>query len=365
MRAVICWTEIAGYTAACWRALAARPEVETSILAWPSNFSRTGTQFDRSLTAGLPVRFLEDHEQQDADLVAKLVLERRPDLVLMGGWAERPYRRLPFDRRLAAARMVLAMDTPWTASPRQRFARLKIGRYVDRLDGIFVPGERGVIFARHLRMPDDRIFRGMLGVDDALFAPVLRRRLAAGPWPRKFLYLGRYARKKGLDTMVAGYAQYRAAVTDANETAWPLACYGSGPDQAMLEGHAGVEVNGWAQPAEQPAVLARHGASVLTSHAEPWAVAVAEAMAAGLPAICTEAVGAAADLVRPYHNGLTVPTGDAAAVGRAMTWFHRHADRLPDMGRAARDFAAPYAADKWAERFVEMAHQLRDLPVRR
>jgi hypothetical protein len=48
-----------------------------------------------------------------------------------------------------------------------------------------------------------------------------------------------------------------------------------------------------------------------------------------------------------------------------MAWMHEHHARLAEMGRAAREFAAPYAAEKWAERFVEMADQLRRMAARR
>jgi glycosyltransferase involved in cell wall biosynthesis len=360
LRVVICWTEISGYTAACWRALAARAGMELRVLAWPSSFSRSGTQFQRDLMAGLPVRFLEDAEQQDVDLVARLVTEHRPDVVLMGGWAERPYRSLVWETGLEQSRIVLAMDSPWKGTLRQWFARVKIGGYIDRLDGIFVPGERGVVFAKHLRMPDARIFRGMLGFDYGQFEPVLKRRTEAG-WPKSFVYMGRYSREKGLDVLLAGYARYRQEMSEP----WPLNCYGSGPAEGMLQGNEGVTVHPWVQPADQPEALAGQGVFVLTSHSEPWAIAVGEAMASGLPVICTEAVGAVADLVRPYYNGLIVPTGDAAAIARALGWMHAHYDRLPEMGLAAQQFAAPYAAPRWAERFEAMAETLRDLPERR
>jgi glycosyltransferase involved in cell wall biosynthesis len=359
-RVVICWTEIAGYTAACWRELAARPGIELSILAWPSSFSRSGTQFQRELMAGLPVRLLEEHEQQNGPLIAQLATEPQPNILMMGGWAEKPYRDLVRHASLNNSRIVLAMDSPWNATFRQRFARVKIGRYIDRLDAIFVPGERGAVFAKHLGMPEVRIFRGMLGFDYPLFAPALAKR-AAAPWPRSFVYMGRYAAAKGLDVLTDGYARYRRAVSDP----WPLACYGSGPERHLLENHQGIVVNDWVQPADQPDVLARHGVFVLTSHTEPWAIAVAEAMAAGLPAICTEAVGASADLIRSYYNGLTVPTNDPAALARALKWMHEHHDRLPAMGRAAQSFAAPYSAAIWADRFIEMAMTLRALPARR
>lgn len=360
LRVAICWTEISGYTAACWRELAARPNVELSILAWPSNFSRSGTQFERSLMAGLPVKLLEPSEQQDIAVVAKLVAAHQPEILLMGGWAERPYRELVSNPALSNCRAVLAMDTPWKGTFRQRFARLKIGRYIDRLDGIFVPGQRGVRFARHLRMPADRIFTGMLGFDFRLFESILEKRLA-GPWPKRFIYLGRYSIEKALEVMSTAYADYRKSVNDP----WPLACFGSGAMQHLLENQPGIEVNGWAQPADQPDILARHGVSVLTSRTEAWGIAVAEAMASGLPVICTETVGAVPDLIKPEQNGLIARTNDAQSVAQAMKWMHAHYDRLPNMGRAARNSAAPYSAQNWAQRFEEMANRLQQLPPRR
>jgi glycosyltransferase involved in cell wall biosynthesis len=334
--------------------------VELLILAWPSNFSRSGTQFERSLMAGLPVRLLEQGEQQDSAAVAKQVTAHGPEILLMGGWAERPYRELVSNPALSQCRAVLAMDTPWKGTFRQRFARLKIGRYIDRLDGIFVPGERGVSFARHLRMPAERIFTGMLGFDYRLFESTLEKRLAE-PWPKRFIYLGRYSIEKALDVMTAGYAAYRKSVSDP----WPLACFGSGAMQHLLENQAGVEVGGWVQPADQPEILARHGVSILTSRTEAWGIAVAEAMASGLPVICTQTVGAAADLIRAEETGLVVPTNDSAAIARAMTWMHQHYERLPELGQAARAVAAPYSAENWARRFEDMAQRLRQMPLRR
>jgi glycosyltransferase involved in cell wall biosynthesis len=361
VRVVICWTEIAGYTAACWRELAARPGIDLLVLAWPSNLARSGTQFQRSILDGINVRLLEPHEQQDRPLVADLVAAHRPDVVLTGGWAERPYRDLIREPRLAASRLVLAMDTPWKGTLRQRLARLKIGRHIDRLDAIFVPGQRGQRFAQHLKMPDDRIFTGMLGFDYALFENTLDARLDAPPWPKRFIYLGRYSVEKALDVLTAAYGEYRKLVPDP----WPLACFGSGPMQHLLENKSGVEVNGWVQPAEQPAVLARHGVSILTSRTEAWGIAVAEAMAAGLPVLCTETVGAVPDLIRPERTGLTVPTNDTAAIARGMKWFHDHHDRLPTMGQFAKETAASYSAQNWAQRFIEMADAIRQKPVRR
>jgi glycosyltransferase involved in cell wall biosynthesis len=361
LRILICWTEISGYTAASWRELAARAGIELSILAWPSRSSRAAPQFQRSLLQGLDVRFLEPSEQQNLELIAQLVTEKNPQVLIMGGWAEKPYRRLVWNPSLANCRIILAMDSPWTGSLRQRLARLKIGRFIDRLDAIFVPGRRGQTFAKRLRMPDDRIFTGMYACDYNHFAPALDQRLAQGPWPKSFLYMGRYTAVKGLATLAAGYAQYRRAVPDP----WPLVCYGAGADRYLLENQQGITLNNWAQPAHQPQILARHAVFVLTSRYEPWAVAVAEAMAAGLPVIGTEAVGAAPDLITPKKNGLIIPTQNPRALATALQWMHDHHADLPAMGQAAQPAALPYSAPVWAQRVQEMTNVLSQMPARR
>ena len=90
----------------------------------------------------------------------------------------------------------------------------------------------------------------------------------------------------------------------------------------------------------------------MPSRYEPWGVAIAEAAAAGLPILCTEACGASVELVRPYYNGLIVPTDDAQSLADAMIWCHAHRDRLAEFGERGRSLAAAYSADVWAERWA-------------
>jgi glycosyltransferase involved in cell wall biosynthesis len=163
------------------------------------------------------------------------------------------------------------------------------------------------------------------------------------------LYVGRYVEEKAIDVLLGGYSQYRESV----ENPWPLACCGTGPMASAVAGAAGVTDLGFVQPAELPRILLAHGAFVFVSRFEPWGVALAEAMASGLPAICSEACGVSVELVRHLHNGLLVPTEDAGAVARGMGWMHEHYEELPEMGRRAREFAIPYSAECWARRWHE------------
>jgi glycosyltransferase involved in cell wall biosynthesis len=118
---------------------------------------------------------------------------------------------------------------------------------------------------------------------------------------------------------------------------------------------------GFVQPDGQPEILARHGVFVLASRFEPWGVAIAEACAAGLPVIHSEACGAAVELVRPYFNGVGVATENAAALTAAMRWCHDHHSELPEMGARSQPLAAAYSADAWADRWTQMFQELCDV----
>jgi glycosyltransferase involved in cell wall biosynthesis len=355
MRVAICWTEIHGYLTACWRELARVPGLELLIVAGKPGAVESTNGCSDEAWADLPCRLLGADELRDAGRVADLLAAFRPDVVVLNGWVIPAFVRLAFNPALASARFVLTMDTPREDTWRQRLARLKVGRYVDRMDRVVVPGERGWQFARHfLKVPEARLCRGLNAIAFDTFAPTYERRLARPEWPRGFVFVGRYVPDKGLDVLLAAYRIYREATPDS----WPLTCCGRGPLAGLLRQTPGAADLGFVQPAALPDVLVGQGASVLASRYEPWGQVVVEHAAAGLPVVCSEACGAAVELVRPYYNGLLAPTGDAAALARALAWMHRQHAELPEMGRRSRELAAPYSARLWARRWLEMCRGL-------
>jgi glycosyltransferase involved in cell wall biosynthesis len=82
---------------------------------------------------------------------------------------------------------------------------------------------------------------------------------------------------------------------------------------------------------------------------EPWGLVANEAMHQRLPVIATTAVGAAAGgLVRHERNGLVVPAGDAAALGRALRRLRDDAPLRARLGAAAAADAAAHTFAAWA-----------------
>src|SRR5688500_7287116 len=260
MRVFFCWTHISGYMAACWRALAQRPGVEVDVLAFRSGDKEANFRDD--VVAGLKVRLLDERERADASLIRSIVIDARPDVLVLPGWAYDAYRALAFDPALANAKRVMTMDTPFRGSMRQRLGRFKMASFFARLDRVMVPGERAWQLARVLGFDETKIRRGMYGVDHAALAPLHERRASQpGGWPKRFLFTGRYAEEKGVDVLLAAYAQYRKQVADP----WPLTCCGMGDLRSQLAGREGVEDLGFVQPADMHDVMTRSGVFVLAS----------------------------------------------------------------------------------------------------
>ena len=360
MRAVVCWGEITGYMAACWRELVKQSEVDLLVLASHSGTRNPNAPFDRQITDGIPCRLLDRNMLSDPGAIAEVVLSFKPDIVYVSGWDVSSYVRLAFHPRLAAAHFILGLDNPREDTWRQRLARFKIRRYLDRMDRVVVPGERSWQLARNLlKVPESKLRRGLYGIDyDAFSRACQLRQAETCGWPRRFLFAGRYEPVKGLDVLLSAYGAYRRRVRDP----WPLTCCGKGSLAPELSKVEGVENLGFVQPDELPAVLARHGVFVLPSRREPWGAVLAEAGAAELPIVCTESCGAAVEIVRPYFNGLIIPTGDVDAMTEALCWMHEHQHDLPAMGRRSRQLAEPYSAQMWVVRWVQMFKEL--LPSR-
>ncbi|MHC4917163.1 MAG: glycosyltransferase family 4 protein [Planctomycetota bacterium] len=90
---------------------------------------------------------------------------------------------------------------------------------------------------------------------------------------------------------------------------------------------------------------------VLPSISDGFGLVVTEAMAAGLPVVITENVGAA-DCVREGTDGFVVPPGDADALAERLGLLHADRDRLISMGRAARERAAEFSPEAFRERYA-------------
>ena len=342
MKIVICNYGYSGYWVACWRELLRRADVQVFT-------PQTSYPYAQDFLSGLPVKVLSKVEMEDASGIADLVVAEKPDVLVINGWAARSFAALAREPRLKSVRKLLTADTAWDGSPKQWLARFRLFFYVWRFDGMIVGGVRGRRFARWIGFPEKRIYTSIYGYDAAAFG---RSRTH---WPRRFCFVGRYAPIKGLRTLLAAYARYRARY---GAEAWPLDCFGSGELKPDLEATEGVVDHGFIQPWQLPVALENEGAFVFPSLHEPWGVALAEACGSGLPVIVSAAVTSGDDLVEEGVNGFVFPTGDVGALEEALVRMHESGDRLSDMGAASRRKAERFSPGAWADRWMEAINDI-------
>jgi len=192
--------------------------------------------------------------------------------------------------------------------------------------------------------PPERILTHHNGVDLTRFLP------AHAPEPGLVLHVGRLVEKKGTALLIEAMAGVDGR----------LVVIGDGPLRADLERRAGPlgervrflgalppdEVAAWMARAwvlAAPSVTARDGDS------EGLPTVVAEAAAAGLPAIVSDHSGLPEAVVEG-ETGFIVPEGDAAALARALTDSLAFPTVRSRMAAAARALAAErFDAAKQAE----------------
>jgi glycosyltransferase involved in cell wall biosynthesis len=105
-------------------------------------------------------------------------------------------------------------------------------------------------------------------------------------------------------------------------------------------------------------LYARAAVLLTASRYEGWPIAVAEAMASGVPVVGFDAPGVR-ELVRNGRDGELVPAGDVGALGRTLARVASDDERAERMGRAARRRARRWPTwDRTARRFAEELERL-------
>jgi glycosyltransferase involved in cell wall biosynthesis len=118
-------------------------------------------------------------------------------------------------------------------------------------------------------------------------------------------------------------------------------------DRDLLRGFESVdvEIRGGLSDVQLAADLKQCDLVALPSIAEGFGLVILEAMACGVPVLCTTSTGGA-DFITHRQNGLLIEPGSTTAIEQELVWALAHRDELFQMGQAARREAERHT---WAE----------------
>lgn len=352
------------YHSPLYRTLAAHPQIELTVyFLFDQGVGSTADPDYGRFQWGYPVlegyrglfprnRALRvDHTRFTGSLHPELVsrLHRRHhDAVIISGWFGLSVW-LAFFASWARGLPILFRSSANPADPADpRFRRLKqsiLPQFFQRCGAFLAIGTRNAAFYRRYGVPPEKLFLTPHAVDNDFFQQqraalqpqraALRRRLGAPDDAVLLLYVGRLAPEKRLGDLLEAVRRLD------DPRAW-LALVGEGRERAWLEQRVAalrlprVLFPGFRTQAGLAEYYTAADIFVLPSEREPWGLVLNEAMNFGLPAVVSERVGAAPDLVLP-GTGRTFPPGDIQALVSSLRPLLADAGLRARLGQGALD----------------------------
>jgi glycosyltransferase involved in cell wall biosynthesis len=125
----------------------------------------------------------------------------------------------------------------------------------------------------------------------------------------------------------------------------------------MPESHPQIRYLGIKPQSELVHYYQQASVFVICSIEEGMAMVQAQAMACGLPLICTTNTGGD-DLIRQGREGFVIPIRDVNAIKERVEWMYLHQDEARQMGASARErVAAGFTWDDYGDRYYEFLKQ--------
>ena len=254
-------------------------------------------------------------------------------------------------------------DTPWVFwGERMRtqqfslkqFAQEKLSAPLARADAIACIGSLAVDSYREM-FPGQTLFNipYYCTLNDYAEAAESRSTIREND-PVRILFCGQMIRRKGVDLLIRAFDRL---VADGKSVRLILVGREADLPEFLKETspHARQRTSflGFQNPDDLPNIFAQADVFVLPSRHDGWGVVVNEALGSGLPIVCSDAVGAAHDIIVPGENGAMVPAGEVDALyegllrlvtdaGLRMRWSEASA-------RLRRNWTPEVGANKWVE----------------
>lgn len=283
----------------------------------------------------------------DTPEVGRLLRDGSYDAVIVNGWVVKTCVQALLACRLAGIPCIVRGEVNGLR-PRPAWKRAGHRLLLAQYAAVLCIGRRNREYCLARGVPEDRLFDTPYCIDNVRLAasasqwieregrPGLRARFGLDPQRTTFLFSAKFVdKKRPLDAIEA----LRRAVGQGARA--QLLFVGSGPlEERIRAASAGLPVHyaGFLNQSEIAAAYAASDCLLLPSDAgETWGLVVNEAMACGLPAIVSDQVGCAADLVEDGRTGAVFACADVDALGAHLLRWSGAPERLAVMGTNARE----------------------------
>lgn len=310
LRICYLWAELTGYIESVAKHLADQGH-SVAIVFWDK---KTPESTQHAHAPDGAISLLKRSTLNTKELYSELC-RIKPNILAISGWMDPGYTKaaIHFKKNHPNTRLVLALDSPWLGTIRQRFgAAYHRLRYNKHFDFAWICGPQQHCFAERLGYKRDEIVPFLYTADTNTFNTVAN-------FTKRFLYVGRFVAIKAPHTLSQAYSRLPEKV----QHEWPLFFIGDGPLKHQLNptGNPNIHLLPYMQPADLRDELLNGGVACLPSVKDNWGVAVHEFALLGLPLVLSSGVGSAPAFLLSGFNGYLFKAQDVSDLQQTLLNF--------------------------------------------
>lgn len=285
---------------------------------------------------------------------------QKPDVIICGGWHHYTYWLALAYARITKTRFLIWSESTLKDERASSQIKDKLKRWiVNQASGYIVPGKAQKDYLTYFGASQEKIWIACNAVDTIFTLSAESKSEQQQVWKQKLnlggcviLFVGRLIDEKGIPELLQAFT----LLSQDNVT---LAIVGSGASLEKYQNYCqqkkleNIIFTGFKSEDELVKYYAAADIFVFPTRSDPWGLVLNEAMAAGLPIVCSTAAGAADDLIKQEINGLIVPSCDVTSLAKALQRLIIDENLRKQMGIQSRVIINDYTPETMAQGFKE------------
>lgn len=328
-------------------------------------------QWDIPMTDGYHSVFLSPRRKTGGlqwRIISEL-MRHRPDVVLFHGYNQPTNLLGILVAKVLGKKVMMRGDTRLSLRNTKQNLKYQFKKWLfNRIDGFVTIGTLNEKYYRHYGVPENKLYFAPFCVDNRLFDPGasafvertrVREELSIPESKRIILFVAKLTERKHPHDLLTAFTNIHARHPDT-----VLVFAGSGEQEHSLRREAekknlDVRFLGFVNQTLLPGLYAASDIFVLPSANEPWGLVINEALAAGLPAITTDDVGAAPDLIIGKATGQVYAAGDVQALTTVLDDWLSNPEKIMEMAKNAKSLIQQWDVEHCAKGIASAALKVR------
>ena len=292
--------------------------------------------------------------------IIPLILKNKYDFYLVGGYSYPTVALAIILCRFLKRKYILSIDHMYKKTGRKEWFKNLIKRFLIRGANAYITtseeAKENLIFYGVIK---DKIFIAPLSCPDFFYRENIQiNNSFIKPFEKYILFIGRFEEYKGVMYLLEAFKLLRGKYNYKNIG---LLLIGSGSLEKKVQNWVTdnqldkwIKIENWKPYEDLPQWYFNALMFVCPSFYEPWAFVVNEAMAAGLPVIATQAVGAARTLIKNRENGFIIKEKDSEELALKMKELLENETLRRKIANNAYETQKKYTIDKISDIYYQV-----------